>query len=158
MPGPLDALRNVFGWGQTAPKGPPMLDEKDAQEWPEMASSWAGRNIENPTASAQVGRIRPMNFLEKVVLPGAQGYTSPWGTIAYNRNNLPNEDLGDFLAHELVHIEQQNRPGSGIIGGLRSAFSAPKPYTERDYEREAFAREGQRPVRRSDIRLPRGPR
>lgn len=161
MPGPLDALRTLLGRGAPPPPpGPPMLSESAERDFPEMATAWAGRNIERPIESAQTGAIRPMNFLERALLPRAQGYTSPWGTIAYNKGMLQGQkaDLGDFLTHELTHIQQQNRPGGGIMGGLRQLFGPSRPYQERDYEQEAFLTESQRPVIHGDINLPRGPR
>lgn len=140
-------LRRLFG-------GP--ISESTAQQWPELAASWSGREIERPNETAQTNKVRQMNLIERSLLgPDTAGVTWPWGTIALNRGAIEknNLDLGDTLVHELTHIGQGS--GQGI---LRKLYNAPsdvmKPYHEKSYEKEAFDNEHNRPVRHFDINLP----
>ena len=138
-------LRKVFG---------DPLSQRNAEQWPELATSWAGRQVEMPNEAAKVNKLRPMNFIEKAILPGAAGVTWPWGTIALNQNEIKNNglDLGDTLAHEVKHASQNT-----VGGFLKKLYNAPsdmmKPYHEKSQEKEAFNYEYNRPVRRYDINL-----
>ena len=131
------------------------LSDRDAADWPELAKQWSGREIERPYDTAKTNSVRPMNMIERAILPGAAGVTWPWGSIGLNRKVIEDNglDLGDTLVHELAHV------GQGGGGGLmRKLVNAPadimRPYHEKSYEKEAFDAEHNRPVRHFDINLP----
>ncbi len=138
-------LRKIFG--------DPISQSTD-KEWPELRGAFAGREIEMPDKAAAVNTLRPMNMIEKAILPGTAGITWPWGTVALNRDEIKNSglDLNDTLAHELVHAGQNT-----VSGLLKKIYNAPsdfmKPYQDKSQEKEAFDYEHNRPVRHYDINL-----
>jgi hypothetical protein len=129
------------------------MTEEDTKQWPELATAWAGREIEMPEEAAATKSVRPMNWLEeKTVGRDAAGLTWPWGTIALNKKNIePGQDLGEVLAHELVHVGQNANP----LNLLKNAYhTITKGYGSQPREEEAFERTNYRPVRTKDIVLP----
>ena len=135
-------------------RAPVDLSAKVAADWPEMEASWAGRQIEMPTEAAGVRAIRPMNWLEQRLKPGAAAITWPWNTIAYDKGRIQSgqQDLGDLLVHELTHVGQQQR--QGLLKTLVDILTASDEYLARPYEQEALKAESSRKVRRGDIELP----
>ena len=131
--------------------GIPAMSDDTTTEWPELANAWAGREIELPQEAAATKAVRPMNSFEKFISGDAAGLTWPWKTIAVNRDVVENEgmDLGDVLAHELIHV------GQNSLGGLlRNAYSnVSKKYGNQPREIEAFEYGSSRPVRTKDIHL-----
>lgn len=129
------------------------LSQKNAEAWPELAKSWAGRQHEMPNESKGVGKLKPMNWLErKIYGPTTQGITYPWGTVAINRENVEANkvNLDDLLVHELTHIGQGQR--EGMFGMFSKGGSKDMP----DYEQEAFDAANTRFKRNrlTDIALP----
>lgn len=135
MPDPSPSLlRRIFGHDPLA---------TTEEEYPGIRAAWSGREIEFPEESSQVNRIRPMNFLTKLLNPDAYAATSLFGTIGLNRENIERDkqSLPDVLTHELAHI------GQGKKGFLR------RLYEPRKVEDEAVDKEANRKVRRGDIYL-----
>ena len=129
------------------------MSEQDTKDYPDLANAWAGREIEMPAEAAATKSVRPMNWLEKnTVGRDAAGLTWPWGTIAINpevakENKL---NLGEVLAHELVHVGQYSNP----LNILRNAYNKyTKNYGSEPSEVEAFDFTARRPVRTKDINL-----
>lgn len=141
MPG---ILRKIFG-------GP--ISQSVQDKWPELATNWANREIDMPSETTATNKVRPMNWLEKYAVPGADAVTWPWGTIALNKDVMDKNksNLGDVLTHELTHVGQGQK--TGIIGNLRNTLNAPASYLARPNEQEAFGAEASRNVRRGDIQL-----
>lgn len=132
------------------------LSTGNAEAWPELAKSWAGRQHEMPNEARGVGKLKPMNWLErKIYGPTVQGITYPWGTIALNRENVEANkvNLDDLLVHEMTHIGQKQK--GGILGMFSKGGSMDMP----DYEQEAFeaANNRYKKNRLTDIRLPNTP-
>lgn len=129
------------------------MSEADTKENPELASAWAGREIEMPAEAAATKSVRPMNWLERNTIgKEAAGLTWPWGTIAINQdvakaNKLP---LGEVLAHELVHVGQSNSLPHLFKNAIKTATSS---YEDQPRELEAFTQTAQRKVRQRDIDL-----
>ena len=136
-------------------QGPPDMKRKDADAWPEMEAAWAGRQIEMPEEAKAVRKLRPMSWMDRLVVPpGALAATYPWNTIIYDKDAIQRDKmpLDDLLVHELTHVGQGQK--EGLIGMLMKIISADPEYMNRDYEQEAFKAEGARKVRRGDIALP----
>jgi hypothetical protein len=95
-----------------------------------------------------------MNALERLLAPQAAAVTWPWGRIAMDQRTIEQQgmDPGDVATHELTHIGQQQR--QGLLNTIKQSIMASPEYLARPYEQEALAAEMQRPVRRTDIRLP----
>lgn len=129
------------------------MSEQDTKDYPELASAWAGREIEMPDEAAATKSVRPMNWLERnTVGADAAGLTWPWGTIAINPDVVKRDkmDLGEVLAHELVHVGQYSNP----LNILRNAYKKyTKGYADQPSELEAFEHTARRPVRTKDIPL-----
>jgi hypothetical protein len=125
-----------------------------SQNWPQLDTAWAGREIEMPKETAAANKVRPMNWYEKnFAAPDADAITWPWGTIALNRDVIEKnkQDLGTVLAHELTHVKQNQ---GGLLNTLKGLYrSANSSYDADPKEQEAFAYEGTRPVRTRDISL-----
>lgn len=130
------------------------MSEADTDRYPELASAWAGREIEMPAEAAATGKVRPMNWYErKFAAPDADAITWPWGTIAVNQDLIKQNkgDLGTVLAHELTHIGQNSKGPLDYLKGLYR--SAKGGYSSDPREIEAFEYESKRPVRTKDIDL-----
>ena len=120
-------------------------------------------SFESRVATAQIERpreaaasyVRPMNALERWLLPQAAGIMWPWGRISLNRPLIEQSELdpGDVTAHELVHVGQQQREGL-LPTLLRDLVASRQEYLARPHEQEALEAEARRPIRRHDIRLP----
>lgn len=129
------------------------LSQSNADKWPALASSWAGRQTEMPNEAKGVGKLKPMNFIERAIYgPNSQAVTYPWGTIAVNRENVERNkiDLNSLLVHELTHI------GQGQKEGIMNMFSRGGSKDMPDYEQEAYDAENNRykKVRTTNIALP----
>ncbi|MEM3038633.1 MAG: hypothetical protein QXE45_04480 [Thermoplasmata archaeon] len=119
---------------------------------PALEREWAlMESVERPDDTAHVGKVRLMNWIERLLQPKAQALTWPWGTIALNMENIPESELGDVLAHELEHVRQLRK--EGLPRMLWKSLTAQKDYLARPYEQEAFEAEARRPVRRQNIEL-----
>lgn len=130
------------------------VSEKTATQWPELARSWLGREIEMPNQTAATNSVRPMNFVEKMIMPDAAAATYPWGTIALNRGQIEKNqvDLGDTLVHELTHVGQNQKTNmfQKGVNNIKNLFTS---YSDKNTEKEAFDAQYSRPVRRFDISL-----
>lgn len=129
------------------------MSEDVTKQYPDLASAWAGREIEMPAEAAATRNVRPMNWIEnKFSGDDTVAMTWPWGTIAINpdRAKQQKQNLGEVLAHELVHVGQNSNP----MNLLRNAYHNLKPYgAEQPREAEAFEYTARRPVRTKDISL-----
>lgn len=132
---------------------PRQLSKKDAQAWPELEASWAGREIEMPKETSKTGRVRQMNRIEKFMAPGADAVAWPWGTIALDKDAIEanNSNLDDVLVHELTHVGQSSK--RNILQKLMNAYRNRGKYFTHPDEIAAFEAEEKRPVRRYDIDL-----
>lgn len=132
-------------------------------EWPEMDRAITHLSKEMPAEVDMMRdrRIRPMNPLERLVFSrgmGAAAMTTTGGNIAYNRDEIEKAGYApeDVLAHELVHVGQQNRQGR-LKNMATSLLSNLQGYGDRGFEQEAFARQESRAGMRKrmhDIQLP----
>jgi hypothetical protein len=128
------------------------LPEKRAEDWPELAKSWAGRQYEMPNESKGVNNLRPMNMLERMYYgPTVNAATYPGGSIALNRQNIEKNkiNMDNLLVHELTHI------GQGQRGGIMKSYAEGGSMDMPPYEREAYDAENNRMnnVRTTDIEL-----
>lgn len=130
-----NSLWNIFNKKQ--------LSDQNAQSWPELQSSWAGREIEMPNETNKTNSVGPMGFLQRYLHPDAYASTSPFGNISLNRPLIEKDkqDLSDVLVHELVHV------GQGKSGFLKHYINP------NEMENEAINKEATRKVRRKDIYL-----
>lgn len=78
------------------------------QEWPELAKQWASHEMRMPKETTKATKVKPMNWLERMMHGNAYAITRPWNTIALNRPAIEQDkiDLGDVLTHELTHVGQ----------------------------------------------------
>ncbi len=127
-------LRRIFG---------DPISEKTTQEWPELAASWAGRQVERPDLEGNVTSIKPMGMWNKWRYPDAYAVTNPLGGIQLNRELIDKEksNIGDILVHEMTHANQ------GAGGFLRKFYNPSKD------EDAAINAESLRKVRKTDIHL-----
>lgn len=120
------------------------ISETTSQEWPALATSWAGRQIERPDLEGGVTSLKPMGMFNKWRYPDAYAVTNPMGGIQLNRDLIEKEgqDIGDILVHEMTHANQ------GAGGFLRKFYNPSKD------EDAAINAEAMRKVRKGDIQLP----
>lgn len=95
-----------------------VMSDSLSQEWPQLAQSWAGREMAMPNETAKTNRVMTMGPLMKWLNPDAYAVTGPLGTIALNRGLIEkdNQNLNDVLTHELTHVKQ------GKKGFLRNFY------------------------------------
>lgn len=136
----------------------------DSEYWPEFENAVPRMSPSMPKEVASMAnrRIRPMNWLDVLMVPGASAITHPNGTIAYNKavSQAAMQTPEEILAHELTHVRQINNRG-GVFGQIVAMLrDSGTPYGDRADEREAFAAEERAASRRGgrtkDIDLPRG--
>lgn len=138
-------MRRVFGDRQA-------LNPDTGAQNPELARSWASMQRIMPNEVGATNRVRPMNLVERLITPGADAVTWPWGTIAVSPNIQGNE-LDRTLTHELTHMGQT---GKGLGRYLRDQFSRSSDYLARPEEQEAFQAEEELFKKKHirDIKLP----
>lgn len=127
-------LRRLFG---------DPMSQKTTEEWPELAASWSGRQVERPDLAEKVTSVKPMGMWNKWRYPDAYAVTNPMGGIQLNREliNKEKSDIGDILIHEMTHA------GQGAGGFLRKFYNPSKD------EDAAINAEALRKVRKTDIPL-----
>ena len=104
---------------------------------PEMEEGVRIARQENPNLAP----VQPYGFLSRMLLPQAQGYTSPGKTIYLNPTQLQGyspQDVADTITHEQTHIGQMGP--SALMNFLRT-FGDRDPYHQRPDEIEAFQSE-----------------
>lgn len=120
------------------------MAESTKQDWPELNTEWASREVDMPNETSATSRVMPMGSLFKKMNPDAYAVTGPLGTIALNRELIEKDkqNLGDVLTHELTHVKQ------GKKGFLRQLSG------DSEVESEAINREAMRKVNKNDVDLP----
>ena len=99
-----------------------VMSDSLAQQWPDLAKSWASREMQYPEMTSQTNRVFEMGPLMKWLNPDAYAVTGPLGTIAMNRGLIErdNQNIDDVLTHELAHVRQ------GKKGFLRNYYEPSK--------------------------------
>ena len=95
---------------------------------------------ENPN----LADVQPYGPISRMLLPQAQGYTSPGRNIYLNPDQLRGfspEDVADTIMHEQTHVGQMG--GNPILNMFRQ-FGDRTPYHQRPDEIEAFQFEQKR--------------
>lgn len=111
-----------------------------------------------PRQAAGVRTVSPMSGLERSALgPNVQAATWPGGVIRFNPTNLPadQEGIDDVLAHEYVHIGQQQAHG-GVLSDIYHTLTQDADYNERPDEKAAYDYEKVRQSKRKDFNLSKG--
>lgn len=83
--------------------------------------------------------------ISKALLPGAEGYVSPLGTIYLNQELMKGkqpQEVADTLLHELTHVRQAN--ARSPVQRILEYFRQQGPYGQRPDEMEAFQAEADR--------------
>jgi hypothetical protein len=114
---------------------------------PEMEEGIRIAQSENPN----MADVQPYGFLSRMMLPSAQGYTSPGRTIYLNPKTMIGQqpqEVADTLTHEQKHVEQMNQRGYNPVREfLHETFSREGPYSRRPDEMESFQAEKSRRTR-----------
>jgi hypothetical protein len=147
-------------YGGKDPKKRYPLSDKDSQAWPELGKEVARQSIyKNPESMKNARKIRPMNFIEKLITPSdTLASANVFNTIALNKDAIDKSgmDLGGVLTHELTHANQNS--DKGLLSRLFGRFHKLSPnfnYDKDPEELEAYAaQERSIPTTFRDIRLP----
>lgn len=134
-----------------------VMSKSTEEGWPELATAWAGREVNMPTEAAGTQRVIEMGPVSRMLFKNAYGVTGPFNTIALNRQAIEQDkqNLDDILTHELTHVGQGQREGL-LKKHLKSiATTASSDYLNRPLEQEAFEAEQSRKAIKGDIFLPR---
>lgn len=116
----------------------------DSDTTPDIQQGIAIAQKENPNLAP----IQMYGPISRTLMSGAQGYTSPAGTIYLNPDQLQGfspQDIADTIIHENTHATQmQNRGGNPLMEFFREMRGASEPYGQRPDEMEAFQAEKDR--------------
>jgi hypothetical protein len=89
--------------------------------------------------------------ISRMLLPNAQGYTSPGKNIYLNPNQLQgmnSQDIADTILHEQQHVKQMRERGGNALTELyKEARGSKEPYNQRPDEMAAFQFEKDRRAR-----------
>lgn len=92
--------------------------------------------------------VKAFGALSKLLMPHAEAYVSPMGTIYANQDRLKDQDpetVADTLLHELTHVRQKN--SRTPFQTLMEYFNQQGAYGQRPDEMEAFQAEADRRTR-----------
>ena len=122
------------------------IQESTEKEWPELAKAWASAEVRMPKETAEVARVRPMDYVER----HSPGLKDSYGALKPNKQLVLHKDyvtqdnmLRDALVHELTHAGQKPR---GVIDSFKDAML---PWEKRPNEIEAMAAERNNPIRQA---------
>lgn len=133
-------------------------DEKKSSKSPGLLQKWFGSSQLSPEMESGINiarsenpntaPIEPYGLLSRMLLPNAQGYTSPGGTIYLNPTMMQGQsrqDVADTIVHEQQHVNQMKERGYSPSRELLNEFmDLGTPYYQRPDELAAYQAEKDR--------------